>query len=42
MIFKILKTKEMFCRIFKTLELGVLWSFWERTQAWGWWILSLT
>ena len=28
-------------KINKTLELWFLWSFWERTQAYGWWILSL-
>ncbi len=38
---KILKTNEMICKIFKTLELWFLWSFEERTQACGWWILSL-
>jgi hypothetical protein len=38
---RILKTKEIICKIFKTLELWFLWRFWE-TQACGWWILSPT
>jgi hypothetical protein len=35
LIFKILKTKEMICKIFKTLELWPLWSFgsFRETQA---------
>ena len=29
---KILKTKEIICKIFKTLELWFLWSFWGDTS----------
>ena len=39
-ICRILKTKEIICKILETLELWFLWNFGE-TQAWGWWILSL-
>jgi len=31
---KILKTKEIVCKIFKALDLWVRWSFWGDTSLW--------